>query len=197
MGIFRFPCEFLLFYSKYLSFRLLIRQLTADWNFSNPKSIDRVWTIVIKMGEGKSRESKETNVDSMLGRLVIEKNLCTKYEVEECLDVMKNLARQGQPHSLSDALVAQGYVTATQLNRMRKAIDDVRPTHRIPGYQILEKLGAGAMATVFKAKQLSLDRDVAIKVLPKRLSENPEYVERFYQEGRAAEIGRASCRERV
>ena len=142
--------------------------------------------IVIKMGEGKSRESKETNVDSMLGRLVIEKNLCTQSEVEECLDVMKNLARQGEPHSLSDALVAQGYVTATQLNRMRKAIDDARPTHRIPGYQILEKLGAGAMATVFKAKQLSLDRDVAIKVLPKRLSENPEYVERFYQEGRAA-----------
>jgi len=42
------------------------------------------------------------------------------------------------------------------------------------------------MAVVFKAKQLSLDRIVAIKVLPKRLSDNPEFVERFYREGRAA-----------
>jgi serine/threonine-protein kinase len=42
------------------------------------------------------------------------------------------------------------------------------------------------MAVVFKAKQLSLDRSVAIKVLPRRLSENREFVERFYREGKAA-----------
>jgi eukaryotic-like serine/threonine-protein kinase len=39
---------------------------------------------------------------------------------------------------------------------------------------------------VFKARQLSLDRMVAIKVLSKKLGENPEFVERFYREGRAA-----------
>ncbi len=60
-------------------------------------------------------------------------------------------------------------------------------THRqIPGYQMLEKLGAGAMAVVFKARQLSLDRLVAIKVLPKKLSADEDYVARFYQEGQAA-----------
>ena len=59
-------------------------------------------------------------------------------------------------------------------------------SQQIPGYQILKRLGAGAMATVFKARQLSLDRDVAVKVLPRRLSENAEYVERFYKEGKAA-----------
>jgi serine/threonine-protein kinase len=42
------------------------------------------------------------------------------------------------------------------------------------------------MAVVYRAKQLSLDRTVAIKVLPKRLSKNAEFVERFYREGRAA-----------
>ncbi|MCD4825607.1 MAG: serine/threonine protein kinase [Phycisphaerae bacterium] len=57
---------------------------------------------------------------------------------------------------------------------------------QIPGYQILEKLGAGAMAVVFKARQISLDRIVAIKVLPKKLSADKEYVERFYAEGQAA-----------
>lgn len=57
---------------------------------------------------------------------------------------------------------------------------------QIPGYQILGKLGAGAMAVVFKARQISLNRIVAIKVLPKSLSSDEEYVERFYQEGRAA-----------
>lgn len=57
---------------------------------------------------------------------------------------------------------------------------------QIPGFQILGKLGAGGMAVVFKAKQLSLDRTVAIKVLPRRLSSDKEYVERFYAEGQAA-----------
>src|SRR4029079_16332840 len=57
---------------------------------------------------------------------------------------------------------------------------------QIPGYQLLHKIGKGAMATVYKARQLSLDRVVAVKVLPKRMSENPEFVDRFYKEGRAA-----------
>ncbi len=57
---------------------------------------------------------------------------------------------------------------------------------QIPGYQILAKLGAGSMAAVFKARQLSLNRIVAIKVLPRQLSEDEEYVQRFYSEGRAA-----------
>ncbi len=57
---------------------------------------------------------------------------------------------------------------------------------QIPGFQILQKLGAGGMAVVFKAKQLSLDRTVAIKVLPRRFSSDEEYVKRFYEEGKAA-----------
>ncbi|MBI5724730.1 MAG: serine/threonine protein kinase [Planctomycetes bacterium] len=57
---------------------------------------------------------------------------------------------------------------------------------QIPGYQIISKLGAGAMAVVFKAKQVSLDRIVAVKILPKKLSESSEYVKMFYKEGKAA-----------
>ncbi len=42
------------------------------------------------------------------------------------------------------------------------------------------------MASVYKAKQLSLDRTVAIKVLPKESTTRKEFVDRFYAEGRAA-----------
>ncbi len=128
----------------------------------------------------------ETNVDTILGKLVVEGNLCTEVEVKACLDKMKKLAQQEKPQNLADSLIKGGYITKTQLKRVSKIIDDTRPTQRIPGFQILEKLGAGAMATVFKARQISLDRMVAVKVLPKRMSENPEYVERFYKEGKAA-----------
>jgi serine/threonine protein kinase len=57
----------------------------------------------------------------------------------------------------------------------------------IPGYRIIRKLGGQArMATVFLAKQLSLDRLVAIKVRPKKFSQNQNFIERFLREGRAA-----------
>ena len=56
-------------------------------------------------------------------------------------------------------------------------------TSQIPGYQLISKRGKGAMANVYKARQISLDRIVAVKVLPKRMSENKEFVERFYKEG--------------
>ena len=42
------------------------------------------------------------------------------------------------------------------------------------------------MATVFLARQLSLDRPVAIKVLPRRYSDNADFISRFQREGRAA-----------
>ena len=127
--------------------------------------------------------------DSQVARLVVERKLCTGNEVELVRTEHRALAKEGGNSSLADILVQRGYITRSQLNRMNRAIDDdsmYRPAQQIPGFQILSKLGQGAMAVVFKAKQLSLDRIVAIKVLPKRLSENQEFVERFYREGRAA-----------
>ncbi|HMD55118.1 MAG TPA: protein kinase, partial [Phycisphaerae bacterium] len=96
------------------------------------------------------------------------------------------LEKENNQRSLADILVANGYVTQTQLSRVRNAVEEQKNFQQIPGYQIISKLGAGAMATVFKARQLSLDRIVAIKVLPKRMSENKEFVDRFYMEGKAA-----------
>ena len=51
---------------------------------------------------------------------------------------------------------------------------------------MIRKLGAGAMASVYLAKQTSLDRLVAIKILPRRYSGDANFIERFYKEGRAA-----------
>ena len=57
---------------------------------------------------------------------------------------------------------------------------------QIGGYQILEELGRGAMGVVFKARQISMDRIVAIKFLPKKLAQDERIVARFLREARAA-----------
>jgi serine/threonine protein kinase len=52
-------------------------------------------------------------------------------------------------------------------------------------YRIVEFIGAGGMASVYKAYQSSLDRHVAIKVLPAQHALTPGYKDRFIQEARA------------
>jgi eukaryotic-like serine/threonine-protein kinase len=56
----------------------------------------------------------------------------------------------------------------------------------IGNYQIMEELGRGGMAVVYRAYQQSLNRYVAIKVLPPQFAFDREFVERFQREAKAA-----------
>lgn len=56
----------------------------------------------------------------------------------------------------------------------------------IRGYEIVGVLGEGGMGIVYLARQLSLNRQVAIKILPEHLASNESYVTRFHQEARSA-----------
>ncbi|NQT40130.1 MAG: protein kinase, partial [Planctomycetes bacterium] len=53
-------------------------------------------------------------------------------------------------------------------------------------YVVLDRIGAGGMGDVFKARHRKMDRLVALKVLPDRAMETPDAVRRFYREVRAA-----------
>jgi len=118
--------------------------------------------------------------------MIVTQGLATKEEVEDCVAMQTELAKEQNQRSLADLLIENGYITRSQVERVRPQMEEQGQMQQIPGYQILSKLGAGAMAAVFKARQVSLDRIVAIKVLPKRMSENKEFVDRFYKEGKAA-----------
>lgn len=63
---------------------------------------------------------------------------------------------------------------------------DASIAHLIPGYEIERKLGTGGMGSVYLARQKTLDRVVAIKILKPRLSADADYVARFLKEVRAA-----------
>lgn len=82
-------------------------------------------------------------------------------------------------------LVEAGFLTASQARRLRQELPQLL-LQQIPGLQLLDKLGQGAMGTVYKARQLSMNRLVAVKVLNARLLAKTDYLERFYREARLA-----------
>ncbi|MHC4909970.1 MAG: serine/threonine protein kinase [Planctomycetota bacterium] len=150
--------------------------------------------------------------ETLLGKLVVSAGLATDEEVQLCAGLLAESAGKlagdsagpddstgpgdsagdsrgdsiAASRTLADLLVENHFATHRQLRRIKQDFEAKKSSQRIPGYRILKKLGAGAMATVFKAKQLSLDRHVAIKVLPRKFSDNEKFIQRFYKEGRAA-----------
>jgi hypothetical protein len=65
------------------------------------------------------------------------------------------------------------------------AAGGVAPGKELGGFRVEERIGSGAMGEVYKATQLSLDRTVALKVLPSAFSERPAFVRRFHEESSA------------
>ncbi|MBU1260102.1 MAG: serine/threonine protein kinase [Planctomycetes bacterium] len=132
----------------------------------------------------------EMNYDSIFGRLVLDQGYCTEEELAYCKQQLKDSPKD-ELVTLEQLLISNRFITPGQAKRIKRfSKESTKETknvaEQIPGYKILGKLGAGAMAIVYKAKQLSLDRIVAIKILPRRFSENKDYVQRFYKEGKAA-----------
>src|SRR6202023_766826 len=50
------------------------------------------------------------------------------------------------------------------------------------GYELEEEIGHGSMGMVYRGKQIALGREVAVKVLPQSLAQDPSYVARFIRE---------------
>lgn len=127
-----------------------------------------------------------TNIDSLVGRLVVDQGFATAEELQHAIELAKQNREDQNQKSLVQILVDNEYVTRRQVSRLKQLVEAERSGQKIPGYRIIRELGAGAMAKVWLGKQLSLDREVAIKVLPRKYTSNPQFVERFYAEGRAA-----------
>ncbi|MEO8138408.1 MAG: hypothetical protein ABI742_02120, partial [Gemmatimonadota bacterium] len=66
----------------------------------------------------------------------------------------------------------------TELDIVREALSEE--------YELLEELGRGGMAIVYRARDKHLEREIAIKVLPFSLAFDAEFVERFTREARTA-----------
>jgi len=120
--------------------------------------------------------------EERLVHALITRGLITEEEVQECRQALP--PGQGVSQLLRE-LVKRGYLTLSQGRRVLRNLDTMLQ-QQIPGYLLLEKLGEGSMGAVYKAKQLSVDRLVAVKILKPHLAANSGYINRFLREAKIA-----------
>src|SRR5687767_4108313 len=102
------------------------------------------------------------NEEERLAHALITRGLISREEADQA---------RSDPNGSADKmlvrLVEQGFLTMPQAKRAKQELGQLL-NQQIPGYQLLEKRGQGAMGIVYKARQLSMNRLVAIKVLHPR-----------------------------
>jgi serine/threonine-protein kinase len=130
--------------------------------------------------------------DQKFANVALDAGLVTPEMVKECVAIQKRLKEMGLlPKSLKNLLVEKGYIAddvARKIARGEQAQKAKKKEKivRIGGYEVISRLGKGQMGNVYKARQLSLDRIVALKVLPSRLAGDKRYLQRFLREAKAA-----------
>jgi formylglycine-generating enzyme required for sulfatase activity len=123
--------------------------------------------------------------DTVIGDAAISKGWISKPQLEEVNRAAELVKQAGIDKSLADIMVEKGIITPVQAKTLEAAASD-NPKQIIGGFELMDKLGEGGMGAVYKAKQLSMDRMVALKVLPQALAQNDEFIERFMREARMA-----------
>jgi serine/threonine-protein kinase len=133
-------------------------------------------------GTTKPEAAQTNTAEDRLAHALISRGLLTREEVQQCRAAAD--AATGA-EALLARLVKAGFLTANQARRAAQELPLLMGQH-IPGYQLLEKLGQGSMGTVFKARQMSMNRLVAIKVLQPKWAASPDFLDRFTREAHLA-----------
>jgi len=113
----------------------------------------------------------------------------TEEQVQECLALLERLRGEMElDETLRNLLVKKGYLAPAQAQVVEREInpESGKVGNAIPGYQLLGRIGSGAMGSVYKAHHRKLDIPVALKVLRPSLAASRTQIERLQREARLA-----------
>lgn len=123
--------------------------------------------------------------DTLFIRAAQREGLLTEEQIADGRTLQEKMREMGlKPKPMGEIMQERTYLLPEEAQRVLERVDKVKEAFRIPGYKLLKRLGRGSMGQVFLARQLNLDRMVAIKILARFLSENQAFVRRFMKEAR-------------
>jgi serine/threonine protein kinase/formylglycine-generating enzyme required for sulfatase activity len=121
------------------------------------------------------------NDGKMFLQLCVTKRLLDKAQAK---DIWQRSQQTGeQPQQI---LVTLGLMAPHTIGALAKELRQAQEPRVIAGFRLIKPLGQGGMATVYLASQISLAREVALKLISPQIAANPEAAERFLREARVA-----------
>jgi serine/threonine protein kinase len=126
-------------------------------------------------------------------QVAVENGLITELQVRECLAEQETSRKDDRdPDELEQIMLRKGFMTEQEVHAVKTALGRITRDEekgeplRIGAYEIIGKIGDGGLGTVYKARQISMSRDVALKVLHKKWLTDEEFKKRFLLEARLA-----------
>jgi len=113
----------------------------------------------------KDSKSLSSLTELNLEKSILRHGLATQQEIELCKAYKAKLAAKEESKGLLDIMVEAKVLTKGQSTRLLKEVGETNRKLEIPGYQIIDKIGKGSMGMVYKARQTSVDRIVAVNIL--------------------------------
>lgn len=125
--------------------------------------------------------------DKLLANIAIEHSFITAKELNECMHIQDEIKKMGlESRTLASIMLEKGYITDENMKEIETIAGGGKRSVRVAGYEIISKIGKGAMGNVYKARQVSMDRIVALKVLGSQYAKDEKFIQRFLREARAS-----------
>jgi len=120
---------------------------------------------------------------NLFGKVAVRLHHCQPEDIEDALQAQEKITNMGlAPPKIGEILVDKGHITPEAAKEVLRVQSSRRP--RLEGYRFIRKLGEGLLGPTYQAKQLSLDRDVAVKILQPELAWDEEYIASFLNQAK-------------
>lgn len=161
----------------------LIGELLVEGQVMSQGESEAVLRVQRQLRRRASASEDPLEAANAQAQALLKARWASREEVVDALKEIKTRIKGGKAApQVAWLLTKRGILTREQLAAVTYP-NGGKP--QVDGYKIISEIRAGGVGTVFRARQLSIDRIVAIKILAPKLTGNEELVARFLEEGRA------------